>query len=179
MFKQVYKRTVDWRPACRRDLHNQNLRYCGSHFSIPEIKRRRPCCLVPVDLARCALCLPGCLPRESMVPMCPLPTKQTRESLDSSSGLSAKPSSTFDSFPELWAFLTSSAFPDGTKRQTGKISLSFDSGMWNLVLTDVHTSLYACLTAQTVDDLVLMAEARLAESTMPWRPSNYTPKGRR
>lgn len=179
MFKQLYKRLVQFRPACRRDLYNQNARDAGSQLSLPGCKRCRPCSLVGADVARCSICGPGWLLRESLVPMCPLPTKQTRESLDTSCGSTAKPSSTFDSFPELWAFLTSSLFPDGTKRQTGKMSLSFDSGIWSLVLTDLHTQLYACLNAPSVDDLILMAEARLAESTMPWRASNYGPKGRR
>lgn len=113
-----------------------------------------------------------------MVPMCPLPTKETRASLDTSSGSTASRSTIFDTFPEFWAFLTCREYPDGSKRQGGKVSLSCELGMWQLVLTDPSTSLYACLNGPELDNLILMAEARLSESTMPWKPSNYTRKGK-
>lgn len=179
MFKQLYKRAVNWRPACRRDLCGDNAGNDGKPVSIPMRRGLRLCYLVGVDVARCPACGVGWLPRESMVQMCPLPTKATRESLDSSSGSNVTRSTIFDSFPELWAFLTSFQLPDGSKRQGGKLSLSCDAGVWSLVLTDPHTSLYACLTSPDLDSLALTAEARLAESTMPWRPSNFSPKGRR
>jgi hypothetical protein len=110
--------------------------------------------------------------------VCPLPTKATRESLVTSSGSNVKRSTTFDAFPELWAFLTCFTSPDGGKRQGGKVSLSCEGGVWSLALNDPSTALYACLNGQDLDDLILMAEARLSESTMPWRPSNYGPKGK-
>lgn len=176
MFKQLYRRALDWRPACRRDLNGENQPECGGKPPLPHDPGRRLCCLIGVDLARCPACGIGWLPQESMVQMCPLPTKSTRESLDSSSGSIVSRSTIFDSFPECWAFLTCYAFPDGSKRQGGKMSLSCELGMWQLVLTDPSTSLYACLTAPELDSLILMAEARLSESTMPWRPSNYSSK---
>lgn len=111
--------------------------------------------------------------------MCPLPTKATRESLVSSSGSNVSKSTMFDSFPELWDFLTCPQLPDGSKRQPGKLSLSCEHGMWKVALNDEHTSLYACLTNHDLDNLILMVEARLAEATLPWKPSQYGPQARK
>jgi len=179
VLRRLYARLVNGKTACRRHLFPENVPIDGSQVSLPATCPGHVCPWLCVELQRCSWCGPGWLPREGLVIVCPLPTKKTRESLDSSSGSSVKKCTTFDSFPELWAFLTCYLSPDGDKRQGGKLSLSCEQGMWSLVLTDPHTSLYACLNGPDLDDLVLMAEARLAESTMPWRPSNYTPKGRR
>jgi hypothetical protein len=179
VFKQVYKRALNWKPPCRSLLGPVN-RGAGHQW------QGRPviCCGVrmswlPVECQRCPACsgAPGGAPSEKQ--MCPLPTKATADSLASSSGSNVTRSSTFASFPELWAFLTCYESPDGGKRQGGKLSLSCERGLWSLALTDPSTSLYACLNAPSLDDLILMVESRLSESTMPWRPSNYTPKGRR
>lgn len=178
VFKQVYARPVDRKPACRRHLFPQAVINTDRQPLLPGLCLCHVAPWLSVELWRCSRCGPGWVAREGAVLVCPLPTKSTRESLVSSSGSSVKKSTTFDSFPELWAFLTSPVSPDGDKRQGGKLSLSCDAGLWSLALNDPHTSLYACLSGPDLDDLVLMAEARLAESTMPWRPSNYGPKGR-
>jgi hypothetical protein len=179
VFKQVYKRTVYWKPPCRSLLGPVN-RGAGHQW------QGRPviCCgarlsWLSVECQRCTACTEVKNDFHSEARMCPLPTKATAESLASSSGSSVKGSSTFASFPELWAFLTCYESPDGGKRQGGKLSLSCERGLWSLALTDPSTSLYACLNAPSLDDLILMVESRLSESTIPWRPSNYTPKGRR
>jgi hypothetical protein len=51
--------------------------------------------------------------------------------------------------------------------------------MWKVTLNDETTGLYASLTGQGLDDLFLTIEERLERSEMPWRVSNFTPKGRR
>jgi len=56
------------------------------------------------------------------------------------------------------------------------MSLSWSGGIWNLALNDPDTGLYAALSHQDLDDLILMVEARLAESTMPWKVSKYPPR---
>lgn len=179
MLKQLYMRPVDRKAACRRHLFPQS-----RDITTPQQTRERVCLAIrcnwlPVELVRCSLCSSGECCLKGSVHVCPLPTKETAASLASSSGSSVPRSSTFDTFPELWAFLTCYQCPDGSKRQGGKLSLSCERGLWSLALNDPSTSLYACLNAPSLDDLVLMVEARLAESTMPWRPSNYSPKGRR
>ena len=178
MFKQLYKRPVNRKPSCRRHLFPQAVFQTERQPLLPGLCLKDVCPWLSVELWTCPRCGPGWLAQEGKVYVCPLPTKDDRKSLDSSSGSSVKMSSMFDGFPELWAFLTCYQLPDGCKRQGGKVSLSCEGSMWSLVLTDPHTSLYACLNGPDLEDLLLMAEARLGESTMPWRPSNYPRKGR-
>jgi hypothetical protein len=176
MLKRLYASPENKKAACRQHLHPQSKRSDLAGSSSLSLCLAHVCPWLSVELVRCAQCTPGHPSTEGMVIMCPVPTKATRESLATSSGSNLKPNTTFASFPELWAFLTSCSCPDGSKRLPGKLSLSCECGLWTLLLTDPHTSLYACLTGSDLDDLVLMAEARLAESTMPWRASRYGPK---
>jgi hypothetical protein len=48
--------------------------------------------------------------------------------------------------------------------------------MWQLALTDPTLGLYSALSSTSLDDLVLMAESRMADGTMPWKLSKYPPK---
>jgi hypothetical protein len=82
----------------------------------------------------------------------------------------------FNGFPELWLFLTSCEAPDGSKRLPGTVSLSLNGNMWQLALTDPTLGLYSALSSTSLDDLVLMAESRMADGTMPWKLSKYPPK---
>lgn len=79
-------------------------------------------------------------------------------------------------FSELWAFLVSTTHPDGAARQTGSLSLSFERGLLALSLNDTETGQYAYLNGKSVDDLLLQAELRLSDGSMPWRPSRYAGK---
>jgi hypothetical protein len=179
VLRRLYARPLDAKPACRRHLFPQSRNDLGNERLPTGICLCHVCPWLAVELWRCDHCGTNWTHKERSVLVCPLPTKATRESLVSSSGSNVQKSTTFDSFPELWAFLTCYTCPDGSKRQGGRLSLSCDAGLWTLALTDPSTSLYACLSGQTIDDLVLQVEARLSESTMPWRPSNFSPKGRK
>jgi hypothetical protein len=179
VLRPVYASPVDRKPACRRHLFPQSENSLGHQLLPRGICLCHVCPWLEIALWRCDHCDISWTKKQKVVQMCPLPTKATRESLASSSGSSVRKSTTFDSFPELWAFLTCYLSPDGDKRQGGKLSLSCEHGVWSLALTDPSTSLYACLNGPSLDDLILMAEARLSESTVPWRQSNYQQKPRK
>jgi len=87
-----------------------------------------------------------------------------------SNSLVAGPLSTL---PELWGFLTATAYPDGTKRRTGRLSVSFESGMLGLLLTDDETGQYAFLNGRNLDDLLAEAELRLGDGSLSFRPSRF------
>ena len=176
MIRQLYMRPVNWKPPCRRAL-------VGLADNAGQVCQGRPLVcigtrLVWLDLEPrcCPVCQPGDRRQEGQVSMCPLPTKAMRESLTTSSGSNVKRSSMFDSFPEIWAFLTCLQGPDGSPRQTGTMSLSLNGGIWNLALNDPATGLYAAMSSASLDDLVLMIESRMAEGTMPWKLSKYPPR---
>jgi hypothetical protein len=88
-----------------------------------------------------------------------------------SSALAAGP---LKPFPELWDFLTTTSMPDGASRQTGRLSVCFESGVLKLSLTDDHTRQYASLSGRSLDDLMAEVELRLADGSLPWRPSTFT-----
>jgi hypothetical protein len=79
-------------------------------------------------------------------------------------------------YSELWAFLTALTHPDGEKRQTGSLSLSFDVDMLKLSLTDDETGQYVCLTGRDIDQLLVEAERGLCDGSLHWRRSRYAKK---
>jgi len=176
VFKQLYKRPVDAKPACRRHLFPDAVFGGDRQPLIPGVCLCHLSRKLGVELWSCGKCGVDWLAHAKGAFVCPLPTKATRESLAGSSGSTVQASTTFSSFPEIWAFLTSLSCPDGSARSPGTVSLSLNGGIWNLALNDPTTGLYAALSGQSFDDLILMVEARLAEGTMPWKVSKYPPR---
>jgi hypothetical protein len=173
VLRQLYARPVDTLPPCRRHLF-------PVHSQIDELRHGKVgICLwhllpwLEPGLLPCSNCNAGRGQERKEVHLCPLPTKETRASLNGSSGSVVKRSTMFDSFPEIWAFLTSTSAPDGSPRLPGTVSLSLNAGVWTLALKDLATGLYGALSSSSIDDLVLSVEARMAEGTMPWRVDKY------
>lgn len=102
-----------------------------------------------------------------------LPEKRATANGSASSMSSASAKGLLEPFVELWAFLTASTYPDGRKRRTGRLSVSFESGLLGLLLTDDETGQYAFLNGRSLDDLLLEVESRLADGSLAWRPSRY------
>jgi len=128
---------------------------------------------VPVPLVLCWWCREYHPPAEVEKCMV-LPRKVAAADGSPSSTSSALVAGQWSQFPELWAFLTATVFPDGGSRKTGRLSVSFESGAMRLSLTDDETGQYASLSGRNLDDLFLDLELRLAEGTLPWKASRYT-----
>jgi hypothetical protein len=77
-------------------------------------------------------------------------------------------------FSELWAFLTQSTYEDGTRRKTGRLSLSCDVDMLGLSLHDEETGQYAFLNGRSLDGLLEEVELRLSDGSLSWRASRFT-----
>jgi len=168
-----YRRVVKKRSACLTDDEMRSLlsaaRKWESHF------RARDGHDVPPAELRTVLC-PGCRERHEPagVDVCmALPRKSATADSSGTSTSSALAAGLLSEYSELWAFLTATTFPDGSKRQTGKISLSCESGMLGLLLTDAETSSYAFLNGNDVTSLLTEAELRLGDGTLSFRPSKY------
>jgi hypothetical protein len=108
-----------------------------------------------------------------------LPTKRAAPPANGSSSSAARIGELFKPYPELWAFLTATSLPDGTKRPTGKFSLSCGPSGLTIALTDEYTGTYVSLVGETIDDLFLMVEAGLAANELPWRASKFIQGKRR
>jgi len=76
-------------------------------------------------------------------------------------------------FAELWGFLTSTTFPDGGKRRTGRMSFSVDAGELVLSLNDPQTNQYATLQADGLNELLELAELKMASDEIKWRKSKF------
>lgn len=113
-------------------------------------------------------------PPEEVEACMALPEKRASANGSTSSTSSASASGLLEPFRELWDFLTASTYPDGRKRRMGRLSVSFESGLLGLLLTDEETGQYAFLNGRTLDDLLLEAESRLADGSLHWRPSRYS-----
>lgn len=107
-----------------------------------------------------------------------LPRKPSANGTSGSSSSSVLVPGLLQQYSEIWAFLVTKQWPDGGKRQTGRLSLSCDADMLALAFTDDETGQYACLNGRNLDELLIEAELRLSEATMPWRPSRYSKKGK-
>lgn len=102
----------------------------------------------------------------------PRPAPQTDRNGSSSSAVSTP--GLLSEFPELWAFLTLSAFPDGSRRQTGRMSFSYASGTVTVSLTDTHTGTYVCRTGKSPDDALQALESGLRTESLDWMASRYS-----
>lgn len=107
-----------------------------------------------------------------------LPTKRAVVGQNGSSTLSALDAGLLKPYSEIWAFLTQRSYPDGTKRQTGRLSLSCGSDGLVLSCTDDQTGQYCTLNGKSLDDLFLAFEAGLAASDLPWRESRFNGRKR-
>lgn len=117
--------------------------------------------------------------RASEVPTCmALPTRKAPAERSTSSTSSALAAGLLTPYSEIWAFLTATAYPNGAKRRTGRLSLSCESASLRLSVTDEETGLYATFQGSSLDDCLLAFEAGLAAEEVPWRESKYA-KGRK
>jgi len=81
-------------------------------------------------------------------------------------------------YSEVWEFLTACQYPDGTKRQTGRLSLSWNGHAWAIALTDPTTGLFAFIEGTSPDDVLLTIDTMMGEDRVPWRSSKYPSKKR-
>lgn len=106
-----------------------------------------------------------------------LPMKKATQGNSTSSTSSVLVPGLLAAFSEIWAFLTATSYPDGSKRRTGRLSLSCESGQLKLSLSDDETAQYICLSSTSLDDALLAAEVGMAEGTLSWRESKYQGQG--
>lgn len=109
----------------------------------------------------------------------PLPRKTDPVTGTSTSSSGALAPGWLSGLPEIWAFLTSTVFPDGSKRQPGKLSFSYGSGVITLSLTDVETNLFVSRSSRDMNEVLLGVEQGLLDSTLDWKASKYPSRVRR
>lgn len=173
-----FRRVVKKRPATLTDSEWLSLRTKGGEVREHYTPRDGRDVRGPSDrVVLCWWCREHHLASE--VDQCmALPRKTVATETSTSSTLSVSDAGPLKLFPELWAFLTSGVFEDGSKRLTGKMSWSCESGLLGLSLNDSETQQYAFLEGGNMAELLKEAEKRLAEGRMPWRPSKWAVQGK-
>lgn len=102
-----------------------------------------------------------------------LPRKIAPASSCGESSSNALAAGLLTAFPEIWAFLTSRNYPDGSKRRTGRLSLHCGLDGMVLSATDEETGLYTTLVAKSLDDALLELETGMAADSVHWRVSRF------
>jgi len=105
-----------------------------------------------------------------------LPRKIAGAGNSSSSTSSALAAGLLEPYSEIWAFLTQTAYEDGSTRRTGRLSLSCESGTLGLLLNDMETGQYAFLNGHSLQEMLETAELRMADGSLPWKASKYPSK---
>jgi len=168
-----YRRVVKKRSACLTEEEwlalVENGRVVRDYFRARDGVKQLP---VMFSTLLCPSCRERHSPAEVETCMA-LPRKSPGSESSSSSTSNALDPGPLKQYSELWAFLTATTFPDGTKRQAGKFSVSFESGLLGLLLSDGETGQYAFLNGRDLTGLLDEAELRLADGSLSFRPSRY------
>jgi hypothetical protein len=176
---KYYRRVVKRRPATLTD--DEWIALGQRRARAEELLATQDVPIAPPVVIRTVLC-PFCREYHSPaeVDTCMvLPRKTTETGNSTTSSSSALAAGALTQYSEIWAFLTATAYEDGSKRQTGKLSLSYGSGMLGISLQDMETGQYCFLEGRDLDQLLLDVEVRLAEGVMPWRASKWPPRAKK
>jgi hypothetical protein len=72
-------------------------------------------------------------------------------------------------FVNLMEFLSSLTGEGQSKREAGSISLTTKDGKWTARLKDPSGKVYCYVTAESLDDALLVAESGLGDGSLDWR----------
>jgi len=88
------------------------------------------------------------------------------------------PGSVFELNPAIFEFLTCSKWDDGAPRKLGTLTLFFEAGRWKAWVNDKDGSRSACVTASSVEDLVVNIESGLMSGSLDWRAARPSVQSR-
>lgn len=75
-------------------------------------------------------------------------------------------------FVNLLEFLSSLSGAGGSKRVPGTLSLTSKDGKWTLRVKDSSCKVYAYVTADKLDDALLILDTGLGDGSLDWRVDN-------
>lgn len=77
------------------------------------------------------------------------------------------------SYPTLFGYLTDPSWPDGRKRQPGKLFVNVQRGRWVLTLKDTDLGYLCSVEVDLPEDLLPAMEAILRGPNPPWQPDPW------
>lgn len=81
--------------------------------------------------------------------------------------------------PAIWEYLTATKHEDDSTRETTTFLLFFDGGSLKCFINDRDNERTACVSSNTMLDLLLSIEDRLATNTAEWRGVRTSKKGKK
>lgn len=75
-------------------------------------------------------------------------------------------------FANVMEFLSSLSSTEGLKREPGSLSITTKEGKWSVRVKDPSCKVYAYVTAESVDDALLIVDSGLGDGSLDWRPDN-------
>jgi len=79
-------------------------------------------------------------------------------------------------YPALYEYLTSTTYPDGSKRETSTILVFVDDGQLKVCLNDRETSLMLWSSGESFEESLLVMDELLRSDNPPWRESKSKKK---
>lgn len=76
-------------------------------------------------------------------------------------------------FANVLEFLSMRIWPDGSRRETGTLTLSVEGDVWKATLKDRDSAGVAFVTARTPDDLLKAMDKGLEAGSLEWRDDKF------
>lgn len=104
--------------------------------------------------------------------LCQVPLHKPGQNGSSQSVAGPDPSSSgvLSTFGDLTAFLCSTSWPDGSRRERGTLLITAGAGKWTLKVKDPNGNRYAFYAANTLSDALAGLDLGLSTDELDWRP---------
>jgi predicted RNase H-like HicB family nuclease len=76
----------------------------------------------------------------------------------------------FTQFPDLAAFLSLTAWPDGKRRFTGTLTFFSEDGLWKVYVNDKDSEVGCCFSGSTLEEALCAASVAITTGQAAWRP---------
>lgn len=87
--------------------------------------------------------------------------------------LAAVETEVLSAFPQIVAHLVTTRYDDGSRRQTGTVTLRVMGSSWQAEARDFDAGLRLRVVGGTVDDALVLLDQLLGVETAPWEPDEY------
>jgi len=79
-------------------------------------------------------------------------------------------------FENLFAFMSDTAWDDGSKRAPGTILMMFEDGQWKVMMNDKALGRLAFVTGRTWEEVLIKAELNARDDSLDWRKAKVWKK---
>lgn len=81
-------------------------------------------------------------------------------------------------FPSIWEYLSTDAWPDGSARQSSTLTIFVEGGRVKVCLSDRENDRSAWASGESLEEAAMSLERALGQDTVEWRKRPQTPPPR-